>query len=192
MSKKRSVPRRGRRLGKEAWILAARDALIEGGPEAVKVERIAKTLEATRAAFYWHFADRDELLSEVLAYWRLASVANYEKVIENEDHDGAAELEILNNLWRDDKDFDPAFDSAMRLWARNSKQVAAAVKKVDKERIDVLHTVFKNLNYDEPEALVRARVAYFQQVGYYALGIKETRKVRRELAPVYLKVLLGE
>ena len=186
------MPQRGRRLGKDAWILAARDALVEGGPEAVKVERIAKTLKATRAAFYWHFADREELLAEVLAYWRLASVASYEEVIKREDHDGAAELEILNNLWRDDKGFDPAFDSAMRLWARNSRKVATAVKKVDDKRIAILHSVFKNLDYDEPEALVRARVAYFQQVGYYALGIKETRKARRELAPVYLKVLLGQ
>lgn len=191
MNKKQSMPQRGRRLGKNAWILAARDALVEGGPEAVKVERIAKTLQATRAAFYWHFADRDELLSEVLAYWKLASVESYEEVIKREDHDGAAELEILNDLWGEDKEFDPAFDSAMRLWARNSKQVALAVKKVDDKRIAILHTVFKNLDYDEPEALVRARVAYFQQVGYYALGFKETRKARKALAPVYLKVLMG-
>ena len=63
--------------------------------------------------------------------------------------------------------------------------------QVDLRRIDILTQIFIDLDYEEDEAFIRARVAYFHQIGYLALGLNESRKTRRELAPVYLKVLLG-
>lgn len=191
MAKKKRMPQRGRRIGKEAWIEAARDALISGGLEAVKIERIAKAMGATRAAFYWHFENREHLLNELLDFWRRESTQAYEEVIVSSEHDGAAELETMNNLWRDDKDFNPAFDASMRDWARSSNKVARVVKEVDQRRVDALKSMFLDMGYDDTESLVRARISFMQQVGYYTMGIKETRKVRRKLAPVYLKVLLG-
>lgn len=191
MAKTTAVPQRGRRLGKQAWIFAARDALIAGGLEAVKIERIAKTLKATRAAFYWHFTDRDDLLEQLLSYWKVASTESYEDIISRDIKDGEVEFELIHDLWRDDKDFYPAFDNAMRDWARVSKKVAKAVSAVDNKRIEILHQIFIDLDYEEPEAFVRARIAYFQQIGYYTLGIKESRKRRLELAPVYMRILMG-
>lgn len=191
MTKKKSMPQRGRRIGKDAWIEAARDALVSGGLEAVKVERIAKTMNATRAAFYWHFESREHLLKELLDFWKRESTKAYDETAAAADHDGAAELEMMNNLWRDDKDFDPRFDAAMRDWARVDKKAARIVKQVDQKRIDALQEMFLDLGYDHREALVRARIAFMQQVGYYTMGIKESRKARRELAPIYLKVLRG-
>jgi hypothetical protein len=62
---------------------------------------------------------------------------------------------------------------------------------VDRQRIDVLARICLDLGYDPQEAEIRARVTYFHQVGYYALGLKESRRVRRRLAPIYTRVLLG-
>lgn len=190
-NKKQAMPQRGRRLGKDAWVLAARDALIDGGIEAVKIDRIAKSMEATRAAFYWHFSDRDELLNDLLAHWKVTSSRAYEEIVENELADGQAELEAINNMWLEEKSYDPAYDGAMREWARISKPVARVVRQVDQRRIDILTRIFVDLDYPEDEAFIRARVAYFHQIGYLALGLNESRKTRHELAPIYLKVLLG-
>jgi len=36
------------------WIVAGFVALTSGGPPAVKVEAIAKTLKVSKGSFYWH------------------------------------------------------------------------------------------------------------------------------------------
>jgi hypothetical protein len=41
------------------------------------------------------------------------------------------------------------------------------------------------------EALVRARILYFHQMGYYALGLKESRHERETLYPIYERLLFG-
>ena len=48
------------------------------------------------------------------------------------------------------------------------------VRRVDDERIDILKRIFLDMDYAEEEAFIGARVAYFHQVGYYALALKET------------------
>ncbi len=192
MTKKtKEMPQRGRRLGKDAWVLAAKKALKESGIEAVKVDRLARALGATRAAFYWHFTDRDELLDDLLSYWKKNSSRAYEEAIDQTSHNGEAELEYINTMWVEEKSYDPSFDGAMRDWARTSATVARAVRKMDQYRIDILHKIFQDLGYHNDEALVRSRVAYFHQIGYLALGLNETRETRRELAPIYFKVLMG-
>lgn len=191
INKTKEMPQRGRRLGKDAWVLAAKKALRENGIEAVKIDRLAKALGATRAAFYWHFTDRDELLDDLLNYWKKTSSRAYEEAIDQTSHNGEAELEFINTMWVEEKSYDPRFDGAMRDWARVSATVARAVRKMDQYRIDILHKIFQDLGYHNDEAMVRARVAYFHQIGYLALGLNETRKTRRELAPLYFKVLMG-
>ena len=47
------------------------------------------------------------------------------------------------------------------------------------------------MQYSPEEAMVRARVTYYHQVGYYALAVKESKAARRELLPLYLDVLVG-
>jgi len=39
---------------------------------------------------------------------------------------------------------------------------------------------------------VRARVFYFHQIGYYAIGIAEPKSGRRERAKIYVDILCGE
>ena len=43
-------------LGKSDWLRAARLALLHGGVEAVRVERLARDLHVTKGSFYWHFS----------------------------------------------------------------------------------------------------------------------------------------
>lgn len=191
MSSGKKIYTRGRRLGRDAWILAARDALIEGGLEAVKIDRLAKTLKAERRSFYYHFKDRDALLDELLQHWEIHNTKSYEEALNVNNNNGETELETINNMWLEEKTFNPAYDSAMRDWARISKPVARVVMRVDRKRIEILNRIFRDLGYEDPEAFIRARVAYFHQVGYITLGLGESRKTRNELAPIYLKVLLG-
>ena len=48
------------------WIDAGLRALAAGGPDAARIEPLARALGVTRRGFYWHFADRRALLDEML------------------------------------------------------------------------------------------------------------------------------
>ena len=53
------------------WTEAALVALARGGLAAVGVEPLAKELGATKGSFYWHFADRNELIVSTLELWEV-------------------------------------------------------------------------------------------------------------------------
>lgn len=55
----------------------------------------------------------------------------------------------------------------------------------------MIHKMFLDLGYEPTVALVRARVLYFHQVGYYTIKPGESRSERLRLFPVYVRVLMG-
>ena len=101
------------------------------------------------------------------------------------------EYRALIRLWVDEKEYDPKWDGAVRDWARTSSAVLKTVKAVDRKRIAILEQIFRDLGYKGKDAHIRARITYYHQVGYYALGVRESRKRRLDLFPFYAKVLTG-
>src|SRR5258706_15039326 len=57
------------RTPRSRWIEEGLRALAAGGPDAVRVEALAKALGVTKGGFYGHFADRGALLEEMLDTW---------------------------------------------------------------------------------------------------------------------------
>ncbi len=100
-------------------------------------------------------------------------------------------MRALVHVWLDEVGYSPAWDAAVRDWARTSRPVATLVHQVDEQRVRLLQRLFRRFGYAAPEAFIRARITYFHQVGYYALHIAESRARRRRLLPLYLKVLTG-
>lgn len=187
---KKDVGAVAERLSRADWIAAARRALVEGGVAEVKVDRLASRIPVTRGSFYWHFKSRAELLDALLEEWRHANVEPFLRVEEGKAPP-LVRLKRFFAVWLGGGEFDPDLDSAMRDWARGSKRVAALVREADATRTDVLRRAFAALGYEAQEAEVRARVTYYHQVGYYALGIVESRRAREALFPTYFKVLAG-
>jgi AcrR family transcriptional regulator len=178
-------------LSRADWIAAARAALIKDGIRAVNVLPLATNLKVTRGGFYWHFRNRADLLDALLADWEANNTAAFERVVNDGGHNGPAEFEAIVDTWISERDYDPAWDTAVRQWALQSPRVARVVKRVDQRRIALIQQVFIDLGYGEPEALVRARITYFHQVGYYTLGLGESLEERLRLLPHYTAVLIG-
>lgn len=177
-------------LSTRGWIDIARDTLIREGVEAVKVDRLAKASNVTRGGFYWRFKSRQDLLDQLLDDWRQTNTAPLLAVL---DGPGTPQerYRALMRLWIEERDFRPDYDLAVRNWANSSAKVAEAVREVDSQRIDALRQLFVSAGYEGDEALVRARITYYHQVGYYALGIKQSAERRRQLSPIYYQVLTG-
>jgi AcrR family transcriptional regulator len=180
------------RLTVEDWIKAARGALIKSGIDGTKVDLLARKLKVTRGSFYWHFENRAALLGALLEHWEATNNAPMLGAIgrAGERGDRADFAASVGRLWADEKDYSPAYDSAVRDWARTDAKAAAAVHRVDAQRIEALRRMFEAYGFAGDEALVRARITYFHQVGYYALKFRESPADRERLGPVYDQVLL--
>jgi len=179
-------------LGRNDWLAVARTELMSGGIGAVKVKQLARRLRVTRGSFYWHFTSHADLLRELLKSWEEVNTDPFERILHSRGaQDGVRQFVEIIHLWADEKEYSPAFDTAVRDWARTSKEAASAVRRADERRIEALRQIFLAIGFPDTEALIRARVAYFHQVGYYALQIREDPATRRQLIPLYCQVLLG-
>jgi AcrR family transcriptional regulator len=177
-------------LSTQDWIDAAKRMLIRDGVGALKVDRLAKECNVTRGGFYWRFKSREDLLDRLLDEWKRANTAIFLQVLDSDEPAGVR-LQNATLLWLREDQFDPAFDAAVRAWATSSADVAAVVREIDDVRIEAFHRVFLDAGYVGNEALVRARVMYFQQVGYYTLGIKDPSERRYDLLADYYRLLTG-
>jgi AcrR family transcriptional regulator len=178
-------------LGREAWLNAARSALIHEGIGGVEVGKLARKLHATRGGFYWFFTSRKQLLDHLLAEWEEANTAVFKSIVRDPGVNGAAEFKALCDMWVNESGYNPQWDAAVREWARISPRVATVVRRIDDVRIEIIRRIFHDMGCEEPEAFVRARVTYFHQVGYYTLGVRESREQRVMLLPIYTRVLTG-
>src|SRR3712207_4606049 len=77
------------------WIEEGLRALAVGGPDAVRVEALARELGVTKGGFYNHFEDRPALLGEMLEAWERVAVDDVIDRVEAEGGDARARLARL-------------------------------------------------------------------------------------------------
>lgn len=183
--------KRAKALTRQDWVRAARRALIKSGIEGVKIEPLARVLAVTPGSFYWHFQKREDLHAALLADWRDSNTASFHRAVERAGSDPRDQYLAVLGVWVLEKEFDPRYDRAVREWAQRSTKVRAILREVDKDRIDLLTTIFEGFGYHGLVAEMRARVAYYHQAGYYALDIVEPQSRRIELGPYYAEILTG-
>jgi len=191
---KPSAPSNGRGedvLGRTDWIEAAIALLAARGVAAVKITRLADDLGVTRGSFYWHFTDRDDLLSALLEVWEERNTKALVTAVEGSG-DLLSGILALLECWLSAEPFAPRLDSAMRDWGHQSAKVRRAVKRADRKRIDAIAGVFRRAGFAAGEAEIRARVIYYTQVGYYALEEEESLTKRNTRLAAYYRVFTGQ
>ena len=172
-----------------AWLQAAADVLREGGVEAVRVEAIARRLGVTKGSFYWHFADRDALLSALLAEWEGRAGERILRRIEAADPDPRRRLELLlETVVREGRG---ALDPAVRDWARGDANAAACLGRVDGLRLAWLERLFQALGFSGAAARSRGRLAYLALIGEFSLRSETSLADRLAEAKRTLAILIG-
>lgn len=181
----------GWRGSREVWLTAAREAFIESGLDAVKIQPLASRLGLARTSFYWFFKDRAALLDALLDEW---DAGNTQSLIAATRAYGATIQEAVLNLigvFLDGGPFESRLDLAVRGWAHQSDTVAARVNLADTARLDAIRAMFLRFGYASGEADVRARAVYLVQIGYIAMQVAETPEVRMARIPDYVKTFTG-
>lgn len=177
-------------LSTDDWIRIGRETLIREGIVAVKIDRLAKIAGVTRGGFYWRFKNREELLDALIKDWRDRNTTPMLRVLHS-DAPPAKRMRDLSELYIEGRGFDEAYDGAVRAWATLSPQVAEIVRAVDTIRLEGFEALFRDAGFDADEAMIRARITYFHQVGYYAIGMKESAAERWALVDRYTAALFG-
>lgn len=166
------------RITREDWLHLALDTLVQDGIDRLKVQIMARKLDVSRSSFYWHFKSAQDLRDQMLAHWLDHNTGPIiQRALRPADNIGAAVLNVFE-CWIDDQLFDPALDIAVRLWGRRDEDVRKVVADADNQRLDALTRMFARFDYPPPEALVRARILYFSQIGQYTLDMRDTLETR--------------
>lgn len=176
---------------KIAWLNLAIETLVNEGIDQVKVQAMAKTLGVSRSSFYWFFESIQDLQSQLLSHWL---TSNTGPIIERSMRPAPTIIMAVCNVfecWVDKSLFDPKLDIAVRYWARRDPAIRAIVEQADGQRVEAIKSMFLRHDYDPEQALIRARVLYFTQIGHYTLQISDDLNDRLAHLQTYLTVFTG-
>ncbi len=183
------TPNRSRRAD---WLAAALDLLSREGIEQVKIQRLAQILGTARSSFYWAFDSRKALMTALLDQWADKNTgAIVRQAALPADSITTAVLNVFE-CWIDPTLFDAKLDFAIREWARRDPEILSAIDAADDRRLTALTDMFRRYYYPQQQALIRARILYFTQIGYFALTPNESLQDRHRHVNDYIIGFTGQ
>jgi AcrR family transcriptional regulator len=178
------------RTPRRRWIDEALRALAAGGPDAVRVEVLARRIGVTKGGFYWHFDDRGALLDDMLDVWERAMIDEVIERVESGGGDARAKLRRLFALAVSSEVRDLLMiDLAIRDWSRREKRVAERLRRVDNRRMDYMRKLFGAFCPDEDEVEVRCMLAFSLWIGNHFIAADHGARTRRDVLRLTLRRL---
>ncbi|MFJ4686017.1 TetR/AcrR family transcriptional regulator [Streptomyces sp. NPDC088789] len=157
------------RTPRERWIEEGLRALAAAGPDAVRVEVLAKRLGVTKGGFYGYFADRNALLTAMLDTWERESTDEVIARIHEEGGDPKSKIHRAGVLTFSGDRLLP-IDLAVRGWARHDEAVAERLRRVDNRRMDLLREMIGTFCADPEELEARSLLAFCAAIGAHFLA----------------------
>ncbi len=178
-----------RGVSKAEWLRAGMEALSNGSITEVTVEGLARELKIAKAGFYWHFKNRQELLTQMLDYWvheltevitqnqQLLALEPKKRLITT------AEMILEYDLAR--------YDIAFRQWASQDQSASRAVKKVNRIRLDFVKKALSELGVPGIELEMRAMLFVCYHTWESLMFQEISRKKRRELISSRIELIIS-
>jgi AcrR family transcriptional regulator len=174
------------RTPRETWVHAALLALAAGGPDAVRVEPLATSLGVSKGGFYWHFADREALLAEMLDAWEKTGTEDIIAQVQSQPGDARAKLWRLFEITTAPEGL--AVELAVRDWARRDAGVAERLRRADNRRMDFVRSLFRSFCPDEEDVEIRAMTSYSLVIGSYFVVADHRGRTRDQV----LRLAIGQ
>ncbi|MFF8375325.1 TetR/AcrR family transcriptional regulator [Streptomyces sp. NPDC015661] len=169
------------RTPRERWVEEGLTVLAASGPDAVRVEALAKRLGVTKGGFYGYFADRDALLAAMLDTWeREATDQVIDRVRQDEGGDPRALITLAGMLTFSGDRLRP-IDLAVRDWARRDEAVAARLRRVDNRRMELLREMIGTFCPDPDEVEARSLLAFCVAIGHHFLAADHDGRTRTDV-----------
>jgi AcrR family transcriptional regulator len=170
------------------WIEEGLRALGVGGPDAVRIEKLAQALGVTKGGFYWHFDDRRALLDEMLDAWERVGVDAVIERVEAKGGDARAKLRRLFAITSSGGDL-MEIELAIRDWARRDETVAKRLRRVDNRRMEYMRTLFGAFCPDEDDVEVRCVLAFSLFIGSHFMAADHGARSRADVLKLALRRL---
>jgi AcrR family transcriptional regulator len=168
------------RTPRDRWIEEGLRALAAGGPDAVRVEALAKNLGVTKGGFYGFFADRDALLEAMLDTWERESTDEVIDRVEREGGDPRTKIQRAGMLTFSSDRLLP-IDLAIRDWARRDEAVAERLRRVDNRRMALLREMIGTFCPDADEVEARSLLAFCVAIGEHFLAADHGDRTRAQV-----------
>jgi AcrR family transcriptional regulator len=167
------------RTPRSTWIDAGLDALAAGGPDAVRVDLLAKALAVTRGGFYHHFESRAVFLDALLETWEHRSTDEVLDRVEAEGGDARDKVRKAGMLTFS-KELLP-IDLAVRDWARRDKAVARRLRRVDNRRMEYLRALIGTFSDDPADVEARGMLAFSLAIGSHFIAADHPASSRAQV-----------
>jgi AcrR family transcriptional regulator len=151
-------------LSAEDWTRQGLKVLARHGFTALKADPLAKAMGVSRGSFYWHFADLGAFHAAVLTRWREIAA---EQIIADVEAGGGDPLRVL---LRRSLGARLDLERAVRNWAAFDKAAEAAVRAIDRRRLDYIETLLAARRLPPAVAQTRAQILYWSFLGYALSG----------------------
>jgi AcrR family transcriptional regulator len=168
------------RTPRSGWIDEGLRALAAGGPDAVRIESLARALGVSKGGFYWHFDDRRALLEELLDTWERVSIDEVIERVESGGGDARARLRRLFALASSSEGL-LAIDLAVRDWARRDPAVAERLRRADNRRMEYMRSLFAAFCPDEDDVEVRCMLAFSLWIGNHFVAADHGQRSRADV-----------
>ena len=176
------------RTPRGAWVHAALQALAAGGPDAVRIETLAVSLGVSKGGFYWHFADRQALLEEMLDTWEKTGTEDIIVRVASHPGDARAKLQKLFDITSSPDGL--AVELAVRDWSRRDGDVAGRLRRADNRRMGFVRSLFGQFCADEDDVEVRSMMSYSMVIGSYFVAVEHGDKTRSQVLQLAIDHLL--
>lgn len=190
-ARKSTQPNVRGQLSRFDWLEAALSIFLNEGIDSIRITRLSNDLGVSRGSFYWHFDNREDLIDALVEFWRSKNTQGITSTVEQVNSLSEGILNFFETCI-DSSKFDPRLDLAIREWARRSDIIRKLVASEDDQCIDALSRFYQRFDYSMPDALIRARVLYFSQIGFYALEVTESLTTRLSYTESYFECFTGE
>ena len=176
------------RTPRSGWIDEGLRALAAGGPDAVRIESLARALGVSKGGFYLHFDDRQALLEELLDTWERVSIDEVIERVDGTGGDARARLRRLFGLASSSEGL-LAIDLAVRDWSRRDPAVAERLRRADNRRMEYMRSLFAAFCPDEDDVEVRCMLAFSLYIGSHFVAADHGDRSRADVLAMALRRL---
>ena len=165
-----------KKLTANDWLEAALNVLASDGVSAVAVEPLAKKLGVTKGSFYWHFKNREDLITNVIVYWESIEtqyINHYRSYYSKPEEFMKESLSILIN---DD------LNKSVLIAIAEDKSFSAsriAYQKAVHRRLNIWTAAYTSMGIEKAAAEVKAYETFCSYFGLIKLLLDQPVKINK-------------
>jgi AcrR family transcriptional regulator len=166
------------------WLQAGLAAVVDDGPNGLRIDRLCRRLGVSKGSFHHHFAGAGDFKRSLLtAYETLVVEALDQAIDQNAGATPQATLAGLTAAITSTQSFyRPELEVAMRAWAFSDSEVRAVQQRVDQRRLESLRGIWSRILDDPAAAHTAALLPYLVGIG---ASLVQPPTPRDELQRIY-------